>query len=418
MKVSRHKIRVFICAFAGILSMNPYFVWETFFNGILAYFTYIFYSLAILILLKYGMKRRIRTNGLITMGLMLIIYCVTYLHSYSGVGIKNVISGALLFTFLTCFVLTESQLRCEIFEMYTKLFIISMIPGLVYYVLELFGVSLSIDTIRSNNQILYDQSKDFESLGVSGYYKVYLGAVMRVNSNTRFAGIYDEAGLVGTVCALLLAARGWKMKKNTLNKWLILFLLLSFSLAGYILGLVYFIIKFIRQQQWKLLLILVCCSIGLMVLLNISTDISTINNLQNRFVVNKGMIFIVNNRETSNYMKGFSQYLNSNLGTKMFGYGRGASVANYLMNGSSSYRNLLYNFGIVGVLSMMYMLIHSYFSNIRWKIKNNWSAVVLFLLFIISMYQRPGVFFPFYFIILYGGQAFIGRKREMSNASN
>lgn len=407
-KISKRKIKVAICALAGILSMNPYFVWNTFSNGRFTYAVYIVYAFSIFAMLESTKSKRYMTaRKFVGILLLMLVYGFAYLHSSEEIGIKTLIAGFLLFLNLMLYILIDEKLQKEIFKTFVFLFVVSMIPGLIYYILELFGVSLSIGTLYSLNQLNYANSVDYQSVGSIGYYKHYLGAVMRVNNNTRFAGMYDEAGLIGTVSALCLAARKFELKRNTINKWLLIFLILSFSLAGYLLAILYFFIKRIRRKQWKLCFGIIALVVGFFIFMNIKTDISAINTLQNRFQITEAGMSIINNRETSEYLSGYSEFLNSPLSTKIFGFGRGASVLNVYMNGSSTYKNIIYNYGYLGFGLMVFTILYLYKKFSLRKIGNHWDSVILLVLFCVSMYQRPSVFYPYYFIVLYGGYAYL-----------
>ena len=158
----------------------------------------------------------------------------------------------------------------------------------------------------------------------------------------------------------------------------------------------------------------VCFFIGLYFLLNINLNSAAFTFLQNRFLRNGGLLGIVNNRETSHFDIGYSSFLSSNLITKLIGYGRGADSANIYMSGSSSYKCLVYNYGYFGFGLMMVNLLYLvkiYFH----KIWNYWPQITLIILFAISIYQRPSVYSPYYFLILLGGCSYLMNFRYVNN---
>ena len=176
----------------------------------------------------------------------------------------------------------------------------------------------------------------------------------------------------------------------------------------------YFFLKWIRRGQWKLVIGGVCFFIGLYFLLNINLNSAAFTFLQNRFLRNGGLLGIVNNRETSHFDIGYSSFLSSNLITKLIGYGRGADSANIYMSGSSSYKCLVYNYGYFGFGLMMVNLLYLvkiYFH----KIWNYWPQITLIILFAISIYQRPSVYSPYYFLILLGGCSYLMNFRYVNN---
>ena len=246
-KIAKNNLYGYLCAFAGILSMNSYFLWPSFAGGVLAYFAYIVYALSIILyivsisyLIRSSAYFKLSKRNLLIGALFLIMYIHIYVLGATGVSAQTLISGLLAYINLFLLATCEESVRKNVFEKFVVLFIVSLIPGLVYYILETIGISLSIGTLQSQNQLVYANSAEF--MGNSGYYKLYIGAVMRVSANTRFSGIYDEAGLVGTVSALLLIARKFEIKKDKKCRWLFLFNIISFSLAGYSLIAIYFFI--------------------------------------------------------------------------------------------------------------------------------------------------------------------------------
>lgn len=421
LKISKDKFENYICAIAGIFSMNPYFVWPTFMNGIMAYSVYALYLISVYIMINRGIK--LRRSNLIGSLLLCLIFAMIYLHSYTGIGIKTLLGGVSLYLYLICFCNLDTENQKQIFVAFTKVFVFSLIPGLIYYILEIFGISLSIGQIYSQNQLNYLDSVEYLSTGNTGFYKLYVGAVLRVNSNTRFSGIYDEAGLVGTVAALCLAGNQMDLKNNRWTRWLLLFVVISFSLASYILVAAYFIVSFVRRKQWKLISVVILMTFGLYILMTIETPNPLIQTLQSRFRIVNGMITIVDNRTTSNFNIGYSELLNGTLVEKMFGFGRGASVLNKYMNGSSSYKNYIYNYGFVGFGIMIFTIIYLYKRYLKKFWKSFWPQFTLFVLFTVSIYQRPNIYMPYYFILLFGGAAYLYKEQissveENKNASN
>ena len=412
-KISYRTIGNFICALAGILSMNPYFVWPTFKNGMFTVIVYLVYALSILVMMKRGPK--LKGGNLLTSFMLLLLYIITYLHTYGESKLTQKIGGLLLFLYLISFCNLSKENKIDIFKMFIKVFVLTLIPGLIYYIFELMGISLSIGILQSKNQLTYAQSiEGLNGVGM-GYYKLYIGAVMRVSSNTRFSGIYDEAGLVGTVAALCLIANKMELKNRKSMKILLIAVMISFSLAGYILLLGYFLLNSIKKQRWKLVLGCIFVIIIGYILLTFNFDNELIKTLQERIIVENGTITIVNNRVSSKFDIGYSQFENANILTKLIGFGRGAATANEYINGSSSYKCSIYNYGYLGFSLMIITIIFAYRNYMKNIFNQHWYEFCLLVIFMISIYQRPAIYYPYYFIILYGGAAFISSKTANLN---
>lgn len=404
-KITRNKFYEYLCAFAGILSMNPYFLWPSFANGILVYLTYVLYAVSIFYLIRSSAHFKLSKGNFIVGVLFLIMYMHIYVLGAKELAVQTLISGLLGYINLFLLMICQENTKKSIFEKFVILFIISLIPGLIYYILEKIGISLSIGILQSENQLVYSNSAEF--MGDSGYYKLYIGAVMRVNSNTRFSGIYDEAGLVGTVTALLLVARKFNIKKDKKCRWLLLFNIISFSLAGYLLVAIYFFIKWLRKGQWKLCVGILVGIIGVYGFLNMRTSNILINNLQSRIKVTTTGISLVNNRETSLFEKGYEEFTQASLYRRIMGYGRGASTQNKYMNGSSSYKCIVYDYGYGGFFLMILTITLCYFRGLARRNGDISELITLYVVFMISIYQRPAIMYAYYFIILYGGKEYL-----------
>lgn len=407
-KINKKNIGYFICALAGIFSMNPYFVWPTFLNGILTYCTYLLYVVSALYLFFYCSPRHgIRKKSIWGSVLLIIIFVCCYFNNSGDIGLRTLTGACLAYFFLFCLFTRDKDTLQQIYKYFVILFIISVLPGIFYYLLELFGISLSVGTIQSSNQLAYSNSAEYTG-GIIGSYKLYIGAVMRVDSNTRMSGIFDEPGLVGTVSALLLCSRGLKLKKDIQSALLLLILLFSFSFAGYLLFILYVVAYLLKNGRWKLCLFILCILIGFIVLINVDLSNTPLAGIQRRFQFTESGIMLINNRQTSTFERGYEAFKNAGFFTKMFGFGYGASSKNPYLIGSSTYKLSIYNTGYFTFFCEIMFFCFGAFETMRKKsVFDNWDKICLLLLFLISIYQRPSVFYAYYFIILFGGIAYI-----------
>ena len=230
-----------------------------------------------------------------------------------------------------------------------------------------------------------------------------------MNSNTRFSGIYDEAGMVGTLSALMLAARKFDLRKDVKCRWLLLYLLMSFSLAGYLLAFLYLFIKWIKIGQWKICVGIVLGLICLNIFINTSFENPMIKKIQNRIQITQEGINIVNNRQTSTFEKGYSEFLEAPLKTKLFGFGMGASSSNGYLVGSSTYKLIIYDYGYFGFALRIAIILLLFKRVVIIYPLRHWNSFALLFIFMVSIYQRPGIYFAYYFIVLFGGCSFAER---------
>ena len=101
LKISYRTLENYICAIAGILSMNPYFIWPTFMNGVLAYVAYAIYIFSAALMIRRG--ARLRKKGVIGVLIFCFIFMLTYLHTFSGIAITTLLGGTSLFLYLITF---------------------------------------------------------------------------------------------------------------------------------------------------------------------------------------------------------------------------------------------------------------------------------------------------------------------------
>ncbi len=401
MTVNIKKICFVFFAISGILSLYPYFVWNTFANGYLTYLSYASYLITVITLIAYKRNSiHFTFKHFFAFLLLLMIYFNHYIFPLSSeLDLRAMIGGGCVYLVIFSFLFLEKDEMKDVLNIFTKFFIISLIPGLLYYLLEKLGISLAINKIYSPNQVASINSLDVKYDISSGYYLHYIGAVMRISSNTRFSGIYDEAGLVGTVSALLIISKGINIKKDKSIVFLLISLILSFSVAGYLLFLIYIVLITFKKGYHKLFFVTLAFFIAFVLVLNINTSNEVIINLQNRFINENGQFDFINNRETSQFDRGFKQFENADILVKLFGFGRGSSVLNPYINGSSSYRCSIYDYGYIGFgLMIVFYLLMIAFSG-----KLNYVKFILILVFFISVYQRPAIMTPFYLIIFVGG---------------
>lgn len=395
---------LWLFAIVGILSMNPYFMWDTFMNGV---FNYVFYALSVMVLLYPVINKKIKLNIVIlpvAFGTFALMFLRRFL-SLENFSAMKTITTVLRYGVLFLFICLERQKRIFILKKFTFLFIISLFPGAIYFLLDQVGIDLSISKIYSENQLIYQNSIEYAVNSAPDYYKLFIGGVVRISSNTRFSGIYDEAGLVGTVCALLLITRSNKpYLKDKTSLFLIGFLFLTFSLAGYLIFFSFLLIREFNKSKTNFLIMTVSLLLIFAIIYNVDIDIGFVKNIKSRIVFENGIFKIILNRQTSKFEIGFRQFAYSNPFIQLFGLGAGSSILNPYINGSSHIKILIYDYGYFGFVFIITSIFVMYV--IRLKSFNFYTVSLLFF-FYLSMIQRPSIYYLYYFIILYGGSDFL-----------
>lgn len=214
----------------------------------------------------------------------------------------------------------------------------------------------------------------------------------------RFYAIYDEPGMVGTICGLMLIAEGTSLRKA--GNWVLLLAgLLSFSFYFYItliLGLVFFSSKL--KFRWLIV------PVFAVILAFSFSNPFMYNAVWSRFEWDEEVgSFVGDNRSASN----LDAHYESIRGTRTFFVGEGTAVAKKYMN-SASLKLIIVKHGFIFVaLNLMGFAILS-FREIRKK--TVW--IPFFIFFILTLYQRPG-FYAVYSISLYTMVIYIlGRNSE------
>lgn len=399
-RISTYQIMIWLCALSAILSMNPYFVWNTYHKGVLSNVVYIIVSISILLLFqKVICMGKVRADYFLVAISLLIIYIYMFIirAGEDGFQTKVLYGKLLMFVFMALFVMLPKYIKKDIYEKFLLIFIISMIPGLLYGMLELLGGSINYKLLEPESaaKVLADY-----------YYKLYPGAVIWLSANTRLSGIFDEPGMVGTVAGLMLVANGIKLNKNWKNILLLICGVCSLSLAFYTIVLIALCLRCIKRQQWKLFAIILGVIIVYFTILAVRIDNPTFIKLQERLTISDGE-FLGNNRLTSKFDYEYQKFISGDIKYKLFGLGRNASSNNPKMYGSSSYKMIIYDYGYFGFIIMLIWITFSFHIENGKKILKYWEAYVLLAVFLASLYQRPSIYFIYYIVILLGGSSSI-----------
>ena len=197
-------------------------------------------------------------------------------------------------------------------------------------------------------------------------------------SSGRFQGIWDEPGMIGNICGLLLIAERMNLKKKM--NWVLLvggFLSLSFFFyVAFFLGIVLFSSK-LKHRFASIIIIFV----AFMALYNNSF---LYNTLWYRFEWNAAEgRFVGDNR--NGY--GLNDHYESIQGTSAFFTGEGSVAASEYSGAASLYLIIVKHGFIFVVLNLLG------YGILSWReIKNKREWILFFLFFVATLYQRPGFY--------------------------
>lgn len=282
---------------------------------------------------------------------------------------------------LTIFFLTlrkNEQLR--IFNHFVTILSVIFLIGLVSYMLSLVHLNVPIGTAISQNP-----SK-------SPYY-VYIGFVKESELITyRFSSIFDEAGVVGTLSGLILSAIGISTK-NFRSMIILLAGLVSFSLAFYVI----LILNLVLTLNIKKFLLVIIILAGL---------IFASGNLFNNLIGNRLAIqdkHLAGDNRTNQSFDDYYDLFVAKGGSDLF-FGKGVVGADKIdeLTYASTYKLIIINFGIIG-----FALIISFYGLCVFSFCNSRKGWFLFVIFVISAYQRPDLFIFYNIVMFIGGLRFI-----------
>lgn len=208
-----------------------------------------------------------------------------------------------------------------------------------------------------------------------------------ISSALRFHAVFDEPGFIGTYAIILLCIEQFNLKKWQ-NIILLLSGLLSLSLFFYLMCLLYLII-FVISKGKKLFFRLIIILVAVCGIFAVNNKNNTVlyeaigQRMQFDTQENK---FVGDNRAHDDLLS----YYRSIKGTKQFWLGVARDNPNLIRDysGSAGYRNAILNYGLLGCL--LYLLFFFVFA--RHSMGNTLQFLVFYLFFVLTLYQRPGVF--------------------------
>jgi len=365
------------------LTLRPYFIWES--KLIYA----IVFALAITMTFAWSLYvARISKSSVVFISVFL---SSVFLNQFTLNGLYPWISGAAVL--ILCFLLFDEKIYKSTLNVFINIYALVSIPSILMFFLIAAGVNLEWEYLEP-----YSKAKQLTGL----YYREYFGMVvlstqifpLGSGELFRLCSVFPEPGVVGTVSALLLTVTRFEIK-NWKGVTLLVSGLLSFSLAFYVLACLYLILK----KPFYLFIL-----VGLLSALffSLPSDIKD-NRLINYYVKERGETLFVNFDEVDNrvddcFQRHYDEFFNT---TDVFiGNGHKASIATQC--DASSFKTIIYDYGIIGflILLLFYMII--LISKIRTR-SDFISCIPLLIVFLATSYQRPAFDTFWFFAIFIGG---------------
>lgn len=303
------------------------------------------------------------------------LFSITLLFCFYFYSIQHRSFGAVILSllFLTIFFQKEKFLLLS--YKYFKLFLgVSLFLSIVFFFLYLVGVNLPhsfispLNPLKSYNYIQYP------------FFVIPDSPIDRIIP--RFCGMFDEPGVVGTFVGIILFIERCNFNKK-LNIMFLVAGILSFSFYFFILTFIGFSIFL----SWRGKII----SCVVFILLFVSTkEISELDNLiwkRFEYVDNS---FSGDNRSSKKLDKYYNRFIESH--DLLWGRTSAFRAAE-----SASYKQLVVRFGAVFCILYVFSLFIMAYSRIK-----NFRYIFIYMILLLSLlYQRPFIFDPIYFFILY-----------------
>ena len=306
-----------------------------------------------------------------------LIYMSNYKHLFLSNKSKRIICVLLFLWYTYTTLLSTNEIGALILNITTFIPICSIIYSSIALkkeMLRFMGVATSfILTISLVGWFLYligmnlphTDNYNFED-NFHSYinYYVFLVANREIEILPRFTGMFLEPGQMASVCVLLALS----YKIGNIPRWsmiiIIISLVLSFSLAGWIVMLLGLLGNTIVSSTRKMLILttLFVFSVGLY-FYNQKEQNSVINTyIFDRLVLDEEKGIVGNNRTHEDFDIHYSSYINSS--DAMFGIARDLSKGTNWTIGNAGYKVFIVYYGIVGFV-LIFILLYVYYRMYR-----------------------------------------------------
>lgn len=308
--------------------------------------------------------------------LFIFAFCLYLFYTFNA-G-QNINGSIVLLSISFLFIISESLL-INVYDKFIKVLAILLVPSIIQYILVKFvGFNFPYTIIQP---LLL--AKDFT---YNAYWFFTNDNMNPFTMLPRFFGYFDEPGLLGTFCGMILVSRKYKLN-DIFNLILFISGILTFSLYFYILSILYFFFFTQFKYRWLYLISLVV----LLLFIYFYLQDTVVGDLfLSRFIIEDGKM-VGNTRTSDNFDYIFSQFLH----TSDIWFGRGSGYALKITNDICSYKALIIEYGIL--FFIMYILL---FVVIAYKhLRFSRAYYAWLLLFLTCIYQRPVISKPEYVFI-------------------
>lgn len=375
MKYTYLDIKIVLVFLMIFIALAPYFVW--------GYYAILMSSLLFSFLLTF-LYFKVKFDYF-TLLYFILVYFVVFLYQSINNHSYNFILTSFIPAIIAC--LNKEQVL-KVFKIFKNVFGYILFPGAVIWVVHLITGN---NKLFSFSEIPALNNPGKIDLGIS-YYLNLFSVVPSYDIGKpfyRFCGIFEEPGVVGTVCALILVADRFKLK-SLINKLVFFYGLISFSLMFYIAVFIYLLILSLKSVSAFFKFILLMSFI----IISINYTSFLDDYLVSRVSLSGGSLGIEDNRSNYNLDSMYDEWKSLNsFNVFLFGY-------DTLPSGDySSIKIIPVNKGLIGIILFL-LFIMMLILKFSGKKINFYELFAILIIFGLSLYQRPGFLEP-YFIICF-----------------
>lgn len=332
------------------------------------------------------------------------IYALTQILNISGVNefVKLILSAIPIIIFISI----NDILKLKILDVFIWIFSIITMFSLIEFLIYTFTGYI----YYVSEDLIYEQGDGFPSHNLSLFNFITiikLGSESSIINAFRFEGLLEEPGSMGTMCGFLLFVTSGD--KRYRFPYIISWLsgLASFSLGFYVLAVIH-LLSSIKRGNFKYIIGAIFVFGILYMVFQEAFDSTIVDRLTGNSYK------VLNNRTTSSFDKALIKSWDD--GTLWLGGGIHAGY-NLSINGEGSglagAKFMIYQHGIIGVFFLVLSYVYIYIVKVRRQKKtNHYAAVVFFLAFWISFYQREYILNPYFYIIYFTMPILLAYKDE------
>lgn len=342
-----------------------------FIKSLIVYITLIF--IVLIFILSNGAFLKFSINNVILAISPFVYYGITHIFNFSGkesILIINAITIAL-------FCVIKDEIKSLVYIEVKKLLVISAWISILFYVIDLFNIPC------------WGSSVNYYIDNLGTYRDYYVTSFVHIGSFIRACGFFNEPGFYGTIIALFLVIDGINLKKLD-NVIILIAGVLTFSAAFYILLIGYAILKLVISKP----------VLGVFALFIFIFVIYFLNNLYYSYSDNSifwRIIGIITGKQNNRSYDTINDMVYRTLHSEYWLFGHGYGYVESIIS-DLSIKKYIVDFGIGGCALMFSPI----FYPIIKESKKLLDARISFIIFVLSIYQRPNIFVLLYFVIITG----------------